>query len=55
MDAGIGDLEAKRLPRKYWINVQYSRAISEVEATWLESLIDDLESGVLSWSEEKQH
>jgi DNA-binding PadR family transcriptional regulator len=55
MDAGIDDLEAKRLPRKYWINVQYSRAISEVEATWLESLIDDLESGVLSWSEEKQH
>ncbi|KRC47215.1 transcriptional regulator [Leifsonia sp. Root227] len=55
MDAGIADLEAKQLPRKYWINVQYSRAISEVEATWLESLIDDLESGVLSWSEEKHH
>ena len=55
MDAGIRDIEAKRLPRKYWINVQYSRAISEVEATWLESLIDDLESGALSWSEEKQH
>ncbi|MGJ4845079.1 PadR family transcriptional regulator [Leifsonia sp. Le1] len=55
MDAGIADLEAKRLPRKYWINVQYSRAISEVEATWLESLIDDLVSGELSWSEEKHH
>jgi DNA-binding PadR family transcriptional regulator len=55
MDGGIADLEAKRLPRKYWINVQYSRALREVETTWLESLIDDLESGVLSWSEEKHH
>lgn len=55
MDAGIRDIEAKHLPRKYWINVQYSRAISEVEATWLESLIDDLESGDLSWSEGKHH
>jgi DNA-binding PadR family transcriptional regulator len=55
MEAGIRDLEAKKLPRKYWINVQYARTLREVEVTWLESLIDDLESGELSWSEEKQH
>jgi len=55
MDASIAALEAKRLPRKYWVNVQYSRALRGVETTWLESLIDDLESGVLSWSEEKHH
>jgi len=54
-DASIAALEAKRLPRKYWVNVQYSRALRGVETTWLESLIDDLESGVLSWSEEKHH
>ncbi|WP_431278492.1 PadR family transcriptional regulator [Leifsonia poae] len=55
IEAGVRDLEAKKLPRKYWINVQYSRALREVEVTWLESLIDDLESGELSWSEEKHH
>ncbi|MFF1574249.1 PadR family transcriptional regulator [Leifsonia sp. NPDC058292] len=55
MDQRIADLEAKQLPRKYWINVQYSRALREVETTWLESLIDDLVSGDLSWTEEKHH
>jgi DNA-binding PadR family transcriptional regulator len=55
MDAGIRALEAKKLPRRYWINVQYTRTLREVEVTWLESLIDDLESGELSWSEEKHH
>jgi hypothetical protein len=35
--------------------VQYTRTLREVEVTWLESLIDDLESGELSWSEEKHH
>jgi DNA-binding PadR family transcriptional regulator len=55
LDDGIRTLEAKRLPRKYWLNVQYTKALSEVEATWLESLIDDLESGRLSWTEEPHH
>ena len=55
MESGIRALEAKKLPRKYWINVQYTRTLREVEVTWLESLIVDLESGELSWSEEKQH
>jgi DNA-binding PadR family transcriptional regulator len=55
MESGIRALEAKKLPRKYWINVQYTRTLREVEVTWLESLIDDLESGELSWSEEKHH
>jgi DNA-binding PadR family transcriptional regulator len=55
MEAGIRALEAKKLPRRYWINVQYTRTLREVEVTWLESLIDDLESGELSWSEEKHH
>jgi DNA-binding PadR family transcriptional regulator len=55
MESGIRALEAKKLPRRYWINVQYTRTLREVEVTWLESLIDDLESGELSWSEEKHH
>jgi DNA-binding PadR family transcriptional regulator len=53
LEQGIRDIEAKQLPRKYWIDVQYTRDLSQVEANWLESLIDELESGVLSWSEEK--
>ncbi len=55
IERGIRDLEAKRLPRKYWINAQYIRELRQVELTWLETLIDDLESGELSWSEEKPH
>ncbi|WP_223692583.1 PadR family transcriptional regulator [Leifsonia poae] len=55
IDDGIADLRAKSLPRKYWINVEYTRTLTRVEVTWLESLIDDLESGELSWTEEKNH
>ncbi len=55
LEDGIRSIEAKKLPRKYWLNVQYTKALGEVEATWLESLIDDLESGELSWTEELQH
>jgi len=35
--------------------VQYTRALSDVEASWLESLIHDLESGDISWTEEIHH
>jgi len=55
LEAGIRDIEAKQLPRKYWIDAPYTRALTEVQVSWLESLIDDLESGVLSWSEDKHH
>ena len=55
LDDGIRSIQAKRLPRKYWLNVQYTRAVSDVEATWLESLIHDLESGEISWTEEIHH
>jgi DNA-binding PadR family transcriptional regulator len=53
MESRIRDIEAKKLPRKYWIDTQYIKALSEVEVTWLENLINELESGVLSWSEQK--
>jgi DNA-binding PadR family transcriptional regulator len=52
---GIRHIEAKKLPRKYWINVPYIRALTEVQVSWLESLVDDLESGELSWAEDKHH
>ena len=55
LDDGIRSIQAKQLPRKYWLNVQYTRALSDVEASWLESLIHDLESGDISWTEEIHH
>jgi DNA-binding PadR family transcriptional regulator len=55
LDDGIRSIQAKQLPRKYWLNVQYTRALSDVEASWLESLIHDLESGGISWTEEIHH
>ena len=53
MDSELADVRAKNLPRKYWIDREYTRTLAQVELTWLESLIDDLESGDLAWSDEK--
>lgn len=52
LDAGIRTVQAKRLPAKYWLDVRYSRAMAEADAAWLRALIDDLESGDVSWSDE---
>ena len=40
-------------PPKYWLDVRYQRAMAEADAATLEALIHDLESGALSWDEEK--
>ena len=37
----------------YWVDVRYLRAMAEADAATLTALIDDLESGELSWDEEK--
>ena len=52
-DAAITTMRAKALPAKYWVDVRYQRAMAEADAATLEALIDDLESGELSWDEEK--
>ena len=47
------DLTQRGVPAKYWLDVRYQRAITATEADVLETLIADLQSGAVSWSEEK--
>ena len=55
LDGAIRTMRAKELPAKYWVDVRYQRAMAEADAATLEALIHDLDSGVLSWDEEKKH
>ncbi len=52
IEAGIRDLEERQVPRMYWIDVDYTRTLARVELTWLENLIDELETGTLPWVDE---
>jgi len=52
-DDAIRTVRAKNLPAKYWVDVRYQRAMAEADAATLEALIHDLETGDLSWDEEK--
>ena len=53
LDGAIADLTQRGVPAKYWLDVRYQRAITATEADVLEILIADLQSGAVSWSEEK--
>ncbi|GAA2048945.1 MULTISPECIES: PadR family transcriptional regulator [Leifsonia] len=53
LDGAIADLTLRGVPAKYWLDVRYQRAIAATEADVLETLIADLQSGAVSWSEEK--
>ena len=53
LDNAIATVRAKGLPPMYWVDVRYLRAMAEADAATLTALIDDLESGELSWDEEK--
>ena len=55
LDDGIRRVKAKELPAKYWLDVRYLRTMAEADASALEALIDDLDSGSISWDEEKKH
>lgn len=55
LDEAIRTVRAKGLPAKYWLDVRYLRTMAEADITTLESLIDDLASGAVSWAEEKSH
>jgi DNA-binding PadR family transcriptional regulator len=48
LDAQLQD-ERHRLPRIGLIETEYQRAVTDTEARWLKSLIDDINSGRLSW------
>ena len=55
LDDGIRRVKAKELPAKYWLDVRYLRTMAEADVSALEALIDDLDSGSISWDEEKKH
>ncbi|MEU8898521.1 PadR family transcriptional regulator [Nocardia sp. NPDC048505] len=43
--------ERRAVPRRYWIVLQYLQSTLGAEVAWIETLIDDLESGALEWEE----
>lgn len=53
LDHGIETVKGKGLPGKYWLDVRYQRALAQADADWLDGLIHDLRTGVLSWTDEK--
>lgn len=48
-EEGLHDLEERGVERRFWLNVEYTKALIEVEIEWLLQLIDDLETGALRW------
>ena len=53
LDDAVEHLTQRGVPAKYWVDVRYQRALAAADADLLESLIADLESGVVSWSEDE--
>lgn len=49
----IGDrlqaLGAPDVPRLYWLNIDYDRAMRSAELAWLQRIVDEIASGVLPW------
>ncbi|MBO2435909.1 PadR family transcriptional regulator [Actinomadura nitritigenes] len=52
LDAGLGEEEAMGLPRVTMLETEYLRAVTAAEAGWVRSVVDDLRTGRLTWSEE---
>jgi DNA-binding PadR family transcriptional regulator len=52
LDQAIQSIRAKGLPAKYWIDVRYLRTMAQADVAALDELIDDLDSGAISWVEE---
>ena len=49
----IDHVLVKQLPRMYWIDYAFTHHQSQSELAWTEQLIEDLESGRLSWPDGK--
>jgi DNA-binding PadR family transcriptional regulator len=53
LDAALRSLrEAIRLPRLFTIDIEYIRALRQAELAWVKALLDDIQSGRLSWNSE---
>ena len=42
---------APDIPRLYWLNVDYDRAMRAAELAWLRRVVDEISSGALPWRE----
>lgn len=42
---------APEVPRLYWLNIDYDRAIRAAELAWLERIVGEIDSGALPWRE----
>jgi DNA-binding PadR family transcriptional regulator len=51
---GYSDVSAKSIPKKYWIDITYQQAMVNAELAWIDSLVTDLGSGEIDWTEDKQ-
>ncbi len=49
----VDRLRRQRLPRRYWVDVDYQYAMLAAEVDYLDRLLADLRSGDLDWSEPK--
>jgi len=51
LTGGYSDVVAKKVPKKYWIDITYLKAIADAEIAWIDGLVKDLNSGELDWSQ----
>jgi DNA-binding PadR family transcriptional regulator len=54
IDAELLRYEGK-VPRLFLIEMEYLRTLLNTEVAWVRALVDDLDSGELTWSEEWMH
>jgi len=52
LDDAVAHMTERGLPAKFWLDVRYQRALAAADVEILETLIADLEAGVVSWSED---
>ncbi|AYF72691.1 PadR family transcriptional regulator [Nocardia yunnanensis] len=50
-DALRGMVVARQVPRRFWIEIEYLRAVQAAEVAWLHGFIAELNSGELDWED----
>jgi DNA-binding PadR family transcriptional regulator len=49
LKTGLIDVTSKKVPRKFWLDVTYQKAMAEAEIAWIEAFVADLEAGDIDW------
>ena len=53
--AALEAIRATALPRLFLIEEEYKQALLESELTWIQSLLDDMRTGEITWNEQWLH